>query len=311
MLVCVVFVSSILAGCSSTSDPSGPQDDGPDASIAYPPDNSVIGSTVEVAVSVTDNRSVACVDFYVDDALALSDSTSPYAYTWDAVCTPLASAHQIRAIAYDEAGDSGAPDSITVHSRWRTIIEDDDETRYCNLKRVCLRSTETLIEFRVEMYEGWVDPYAAWGALDCGLFLDTDCDTLTGLSEASGFGYAPNDIGADYLALVGWEGTQVAVWNDSTYWSGSASYDYLNLTDNSDCFEAGIALGDISWPSAIDIVAANLSDAWDWAPDTGHASYEITADFIPGVTTSRIRESAPSPVPNDGRPMPLTRWRTE
>ena len=308
VIVCGIFVSVILVGCSSTSNPSGAQNDGPDVAITYPPDNSVIGSTVDVVADATDSRSVAVVEFYVDGALALSDSTSPYAYAWDAVCTLLGSAHQIHATAYDDVGNSTTSDTITVHSRWRTIIEDGDEARDCNVKSIAVRSTETLLEFRVEMYGGWVDPHAY--PLDCGLFLDTDCDTLTGMSEASGFGYAPNDIGADYLALVGLEGDVIAAWNDSTAWGVVADYEYVNITGNSDYFEAGVALEDLSWPSAIDIVVANISDFWDWAPDTGHVRYEVTGDYIEGAT-SRIGTSAPAPTPNDGRPTPLMSGKTE
>ena len=310
VLACIVLVSATLTGCSSTSDPSGPQDDGPDASISYPPDNSVIDTTVEVTVCVTEGRSVACVDFYADNVLALSDSTSPYVYVWDAACSLPASAHGIRAVAYDERGRSGAPDTITVHSRWREVITDGDEFRDCNLKSISVRSTATLLEFRVEVYEGWVDAYDPTTGVHFALFMDTDCDSLTGMNESSGGGYAPNDIGAEFAASAGIEGDAVLAWSDSTYWGLAFAYEYIDISDNRDYFEAGISLENLSWPPAVDIVGVFLSSIWDWAPDTGHATYEITGDFIEG-TTSRIAASTPASIPTDGRPMPLLHGKTE
>lgn len=310
VLACVILVSVILAGCGSDSDPSGPQDNDPNVSITYPPDGSVIGSTVEVVANATDSRSVAVVEFYVDGALALSDSTSPYTYVWDAVCTLMGSAHSIHAVAYDNASNPATSDTITVHSRWRTIITDGDEVRDCNVKSVAVRSTETSLEFRVEMYEGWPGSYTGVDGAHFGLFLDTDCDVLTGMSEATGLHYAPNDIGADYFASVGYEGDFVATWNDSIYWELDGVYEYLSISDNSYYFEAGVALEDLSWPSAIDIVAVNISSFWDWAPDTGHARYEVTGDYIEG-TTRRTVASTAAPSPNDGRPKPLSTGKKE
>jgi hypothetical protein len=294
VLVCGILILTLLAGCSSTS---GPDDHQPaqisDVSITYPSDDAVIGETVGIVAGSMDRGSVAAIDFYVDGVLCFSDSTSPYQYLWDASGELLASAHQVYAVAYDAAGDSATTDTITVHCRWRELIVDGDDLAGINIRRVCARSTEDMLEFRVETHGAWVDPYVFGDGIDAGIFLDTDCDTLTGMSEASGWFYWPNDIGADYMALLGWEADTLLVWDEGGSWGDGGGYEYVSIENNSSHFEFGIALASLCRPTSIDIVAINLTVGdLDWAPDAGHVRYEVTGDYIGGATPD-VRASIP------------------
>ena len=60
----------------------------------------LVGSSVSIGASATDDNSVTNVDFYVDGGLVGGDNTSPYAASW----TATAGAHALTAVAYDNDG---------------------------------------------------------------------------------------------------------------------------------------------------------------------------------------------------------------
>ena len=67
--------------------------------------------TIEAKTLTYDNESgINKVEFYLDNTLQTSDTTSPYTWTWN---TPSLSMHTIKAVAYDNAGNH-AEDSINV-----------------------------------------------------------------------------------------------------------------------------------------------------------------------------------------------------
>lgn len=81
-------------------------------SIQSPEDGAIVKGIVTISVKSDDNVGVNRIEFYVDDEFIGEDSEVPYLWDWDSSTYSLES-HTIRAIAYDEAGNSTS-DTITV-----------------------------------------------------------------------------------------------------------------------------------------------------------------------------------------------------
>ncbi len=74
----------------------------PTSTLSAPTTGSVVavGASVPFTATATDNGSIAKVEFYVDNVMVNSTTTSPYTYTW----TATAGTHWIEAWAYDNTG---------------------------------------------------------------------------------------------------------------------------------------------------------------------------------------------------------------
>ena len=66
-----------------------------------------------IAASASDDQGVLGVDFVVDDALASTDTTAPYLYSWDTGNLSNGS-HRLSARAYDAAGNVEVSQTVTV-----------------------------------------------------------------------------------------------------------------------------------------------------------------------------------------------------
>jgi len=75
----------------------------PTVAITAPAASSTVGGAVTVAATAADDRAVARVEFSVDGKLTATDSTAPYAFTWNADAVILG-AHTLSARAVDTAG---------------------------------------------------------------------------------------------------------------------------------------------------------------------------------------------------------------
>lgn len=84
----------------------------PTVSLVTPGDGSQVSGTVAVESAARDDVGVARVEFYVDGALAASDSSAPYSFGWNT--RKLSGSHTLGAVAVDVAGNRSAPHSITV-----------------------------------------------------------------------------------------------------------------------------------------------------------------------------------------------------
>lgn len=81
--------------------------------ITSPTDGSSVSGTVSIQATATDDRQVARVDFFVDGTLLGSDTSAPYALSWDS--TTLANGnHTLSVKAYDGVGQSTASAPLTV-----------------------------------------------------------------------------------------------------------------------------------------------------------------------------------------------------
>lgn len=93
--------------CMATADTVKPT-----VSIIDPPKNDNVNGTVAIKATASDNTAVSKVEFYIQNKLVATDTTTPYEYNWDT--TSLANGtYAIDAKAYDPIGNIGI-DTIAV-----------------------------------------------------------------------------------------------------------------------------------------------------------------------------------------------------
>jgi N-acetylneuraminic acid mutarotase len=85
----------------------------PTTALSAPGDGATVRNTVTLSVTVLDDVGVARVEFFADGILLGSDSTAPYAWTWDSGSVANG-AHVLSARAHDTAGNEGAAVSVSV-----------------------------------------------------------------------------------------------------------------------------------------------------------------------------------------------------
>jgi poly(hydroxyalkanoate) depolymerase family esterase len=85
----------------------------PTASITAPANGATVSGTVSIAASATDNVAVDRVEFLVDGNLVASDTSSPYAYSWN-TGTAANGSHALQVRAVDTAGNTTTSATITV-----------------------------------------------------------------------------------------------------------------------------------------------------------------------------------------------------
>lgn len=96
--------------CMQTADITQPT-----VAITAPADNSTVNGTVIIKATATDNTSISRVEFYIQDQLVYTDTSSPYEYGWSTA--GLNGTYTITAKAYDPAGNSSADSqALTVKS---------------------------------------------------------------------------------------------------------------------------------------------------------------------------------------------------
>ncbi|MBT1071818.1 DUF4082 domain-containing protein [Pelotalea chapellei] len=85
----------------------------PTVAITAPAAGSTATGTMSVTATATDNVGVSKVEFYVNGSLALTDTTTPYVYSWNT--TALANgSYTLMAKAYDAAGNVGQSANVVV-----------------------------------------------------------------------------------------------------------------------------------------------------------------------------------------------------
>ena len=81
--------------------------------ITAPANNATVGSIVSVTASASDNVGVTKVEFFLDGVLKSTDTSSPYAWSWD-TATATAGAHTLQSKAYDAANNVGSSSNVNV-----------------------------------------------------------------------------------------------------------------------------------------------------------------------------------------------------
>ncbi|HMC23384.1 MAG TPA: Ig-like domain-containing protein [Thermoanaerobaculia bacterium] len=85
----------------------------PTTSITSPSDGATVSGITTVTATASDNVGVTRVEFYLDGALQSTDTTSPYAWSWDTTTSPNG-AHSLTTTAWDAAGNSGTSTAVNV-----------------------------------------------------------------------------------------------------------------------------------------------------------------------------------------------------
>jgi beta-lactamase superfamily II metal-dependent hydrolase len=85
----------------------------PTTSITAPANGATVSGTTSVTASASDNVGVTKVEFYLDGALTSTDTTSPYAWSWDTTATANGT-HSLTSKAYDAAGNVGTSGAVSV-----------------------------------------------------------------------------------------------------------------------------------------------------------------------------------------------------
>jgi hypothetical protein len=98
------LVFAVGAGAPDTTAPT--------TAITAPANGATVSGTVSVTASGNDNVGVTKVEFYIDGALAGSDTTSPYAYSWNT--STWTGSHTLTSKAYDAAGNVGTSAAVSV-----------------------------------------------------------------------------------------------------------------------------------------------------------------------------------------------------
>jgi hypothetical protein len=285
--------------------------------LLSPRDQAVVGDSVVIEVASSGSGVIYRVEFFPDPGRAgVIDSVAPFSYLIENPAWELGSANRLAATAYDSLGAVVFSDTVTVHYLWRLVIVDaafeSDGIGIIprDLKNIYMRSTDSLLEFRVETNEPWPGSYKNTSTgISVAMFLDTDQNSATGQTTAGGGTQAINDIGAEYRIVIGLNGDSLSQWKlsgDAATWVGLARITGVVAADNSDFFECSINLSRLPAVSAFDLVVAGVATPlvqpyrWDWAPNPGggHASCEIDKSYRP----STVADPTPSARPESSQP---------
>jgi hypothetical protein len=278
-----IFLLALMGGCGerTCTEPDTPFTE---VTLTWPPDHSVIGGAVLVHAAVSDSELIAGIQFFADSLLLREDSAPPYDSEWDADAYPLGSTHRLWARAFDARGHFVSSETLTVHSQWLAMVEDDDDPWLGDVRRVYVRSSATVIELRMELdcaSEDCMRDQDAW------VLLDTDQNRATGCSASGNLlDPPPNDIGVDFGVCSGW----LFAWgNPGCGWTDAFRVilpRFVFLEPNG--IELAINLADIGDPAVTDIVVTVGSSCacpqygWDSAPDPqeGHITYFIDGLYL-------------------------------
>jgi fibronectin type 3 domain-containing protein len=101
------YSNTLTVRTLSLADTTAPQ-----VTVTAPAAGSLVGGTVTLNVSATDNVGVTRVDYYVDGAFVGSSTASPFSKTFD-TRTKSDGSHGVSAIAFDAVGNQGSSPTVT------------------------------------------------------------------------------------------------------------------------------------------------------------------------------------------------------
>ena len=105
---------AVQAALSTTSSTPPADTQAPSAAIAAPLGSSTVSGLVAVSVNATDNVGVAKVELRVNGSTYATDTSSPFAFSWDTTKLINGSA-TLEAVAFDAAGNSAKSTPVSVN----------------------------------------------------------------------------------------------------------------------------------------------------------------------------------------------------
>lgn len=130
----------------------------PSVSFLAPQASGKVGQSIGEAISInaSDNVGVASVSLFADGVLVASDNSAPYNFNWNTLAMAAGSAHSLKAVATDQAGNSASA-SITVTIRDTvaprvSFIEPIMNDKLKANETVAINATDNTAVTRVEFY---------------------------------------------------------------------------------------------------------------------------------------------------------------
>ena len=118
--------SPVVTVTVSNAPPPPPPDTTPPTASITSPTGGTVSGTVPVSVNASDNVGVARVDLLVNGQTVGSDTSAPYQFSWNSTSVANGTA-QLKAVAYDAAGNSGQSAILTL-SVSNTVTPPPDTT---------------------------------------------------------------------------------------------------------------------------------------------------------------------------------------
>jgi hypothetical protein len=108
-----LLIANAVAWLANGSGGGGSDVTAPACSITAPTSGSTVSGTVNVTANASDNVGVSKVEFWLDGALRSTDTTSPYAWSWNTT-TFANGSHTLVAKAYDAANNVASSGNVSV-----------------------------------------------------------------------------------------------------------------------------------------------------------------------------------------------------
>lgn len=107
--------SGVIDSGTSTPPPSGNDTTAPTVTLTAPANNTTVanGASFTASANASDNVGVTKVEFYISNALAASDTTSPYSSLLS-TADITAGVYSVRAVAYDAANNQTTSNTVTI-----------------------------------------------------------------------------------------------------------------------------------------------------------------------------------------------------
>jgi len=149
-------VLSVTATVGVTSDATPPA-----VSFLQPQASGTVAKSQgeQINVSASDNVGVASVSLYADGVLIGTDTSAPYAFSWNTSSLAAGSQHTLRAVAADQAGNStGVSITVTVAAGSDTtapqiwFIDPVNGNRVTGNQTISIGATDNVAVTRVEFY---------------------------------------------------------------------------------------------------------------------------------------------------------------
>jgi hypothetical protein len=224
--------------------------------ITSPYDGSTVSDTVNIAVSARSSNVITKVEFYIDESLKFTDTSSPYSYSWNTTEYTNGS-YTIKVIAYD-TGDQTASDQHTVIVS--NAIKEDIDVYFPIAKGAKW-------EYRVDFPQNCNVPYSPWFEYP---------EAMLGTSITHGMGsWNAGQIDFEMLINDIYEtSSNSSTWDISLSELGLKFYFYRTDTDTTQCrlrltIENGNAnldiiavlpIGDPNWVIARSLARVNSED---------------------------------------------------
>jgi hypothetical protein len=173
------------------SAPPPPDTTLPTTSITAPTNGATVSGTTSVTASASDNVGVTKVEFYLDGALASTDTASPYSWTWNTTASTNA-AHTLTSKAYDAALNIGT--STVVNVTVNNLGDTTPPTAPTNLiagsakRKITLTWTASTDNVGVTGYQIWRSPTSTGTSTQIATSTATTY-TDSGLTSGSTFYY--------------------------------------------------------------------------------------------------------------------------